>query len=125
MTLAFGIGNAQLLEPPREMLSRVVGDDEERRCAGLVVYGERRRLVSRQETIQRVIHQRPVSLANGSSSTWPRSRRWRSLFVQGALSETLAVTPPLRPAWGGAGRTGGRRWTRRCGSSKSRSNHPR
>src|SRR3954466_10301676 len=63
MTLAFGIGNAQLFEPAREMLSRVVGDDEERRCAGFVVYGERRRLVTRQQTIQRVIHLRPVSLA--------------------------------------------------------------
>ena len=49
MTLAFGIGNAELFEPARKVLSRVIGDDEERRCAGFVVYRERRRLVSRQK----------------------------------------------------------------------------
>jgi hypothetical protein len=32
--LAFGIGKAELSKPPRKMLPRVIGDDEERRCAG-------------------------------------------------------------------------------------------
>jgi hypothetical protein len=52
MTPGFGIGKAELSEPPREMLSRVIGDDEERRRAGFVVDRERRRLVNRQKTIR-------------------------------------------------------------------------
>src|SRR5260370_41619727 len=65
VTLAFGIGKAELSKPPRKMLPRVIGDDEERRCAVFVVYRERRRLVSRQKTIRRLIHLRPASLTKG------------------------------------------------------------
>src|SRR6476661_1214424 len=63
--LAFGIGKAELSKPPWKMLPRVIGDDEERRCAVFVVYGERRRLVSRQQTIRHLIHLRPASLIKG------------------------------------------------------------
>src|SRR5947209_13731059 len=66
VTLAFGIGKAELSKPPRKMLPGVIGDDEERRCAVFVVYRERRRLVSRQKTIRRLIHLRPVSLTRRS-----------------------------------------------------------
>src|SRR6202048_2115333 len=62
VTLAFGIGKAELSKPPRKMLPRVIGHDEKRRCAVFVVYRERRRLVSRQKTIRRLIHLRPASL---------------------------------------------------------------
>src|ERR1700730_7735132 len=65
VTPAFGIGKAELSKPPRKMLPRVIGDDEERRCAVFVVYRERRRLVSRQKTIRRLIHLRPASLIKG------------------------------------------------------------
>ena len=65
VTPAFGIGKAELSKPPWKMLPRVIGDDEERRCAVFVVYRERRRLVSRQKTIRRLIHLRPASLIKG------------------------------------------------------------
>src|SRR6476620_6057307 len=65
VTLAFGIGKAELSKPPRKMLPRVIGDDEERRRAVFVVYRERRRLVSRQKTIRHLIHLRPASLIKG------------------------------------------------------------
>jgi hypothetical protein len=60
VTLAFGLGKAELSKPPRKMLPRVIGDDEERRFAVFVVYRERRRLVSRQKTTRRLIHLRPA-----------------------------------------------------------------
>src|SRR6478736_4864814 len=77
VTPAFGIGKAELSKPPRKMLPRVIGHDEKRRCAVFVVYRERRRLVSRQKTIRRLIHLRPASLTepNGPQTSFRRSTR--------------------------------------------------
>jgi hypothetical protein len=37
VTLAFDIGKAELSKPPRKMLPRVIGDDEERRRTRRIV----------------------------------------------------------------------------------------
>jgi hypothetical protein len=69
--LAFGIGKAELSKPSRKVLPRVIGDDEERRCAVFVFHRKSRRLVSRQKTIWRLVHLRPPSLSQGSLLTLP------------------------------------------------------
>jgi hypothetical protein len=66
VALAFGIGKAELSEPPRKMLPRVIGDDEDRRSAVFIIHCERRRFVGSQKTVLRFIHLRSLLLRNGS-----------------------------------------------------------
>src|SRR6202043_3819398 len=56
---AFGLGEAELLEPLRQIPTRVIRDDEEWRRAGRVLPPERRRLPA---TSMGLIHLRPLAV---------------------------------------------------------------
>src|SRR5258708_249299 len=56
VALALGFRNAELTECARHGIARVIGDDQERRPAVLVVHRDRRRLVGRQQAIRDLVH---------------------------------------------------------------------
>src|SRR5258706_6479612 len=64
VALALGFRNAELTERARHGIARVIGDDQERRPAVLVVHRDRRQLVGRQQAIRHLVHWRSCSRIN-------------------------------------------------------------